>query len=133
MKNTTISLYSILFEAEESSPLDIDLGKDVAKELDTSLQPVKDAMKQLSKDVLRSLHSAGERRESPTNARSTKGTTQTSAATTIPKGPGINSTQATTTQSSKEGDVDKLNKEISAIKQNVEKLVASKNKDDKEK
>lgn len=93
-----IKLYSILFEAEE---IGLDLGKDVADAVKTAIEPIDKRLVQIEKDVNVIQKGSGERKEEPTNARSTTGPKQTSAATTVPKGPGTVSSQ-TTTGTSKE-------------------------------
>lgn len=95
MKNTVL-LYPILFEAEDT--MSLDLGKDVADALKTTLGP---DITQMKKDIEVIQKGAGEKKQEPTNARSTTGPEQTSAATTKPKGPGTISPQ-TTTGTSKE-------------------------------
>lgn len=95
MKNTVL-LYPILFEAEDTTNLD--LGKDVADALKTTLGPDIDQMK---KDIEVIQKASGERKQEPTNARSTTGPEQTSAATTKSKGPGTISPSSTTGTSEK--------------------------------
>lgn len=81
MKNT-ISLYSILFEQEEKLSLDLD------SDIKAILEPLDKKVSQLGKDIKPFLKKSGVPQEEPTNARSTRGTTQTTNATTEPKGVG---------------------------------------------
>jgi hypothetical protein len=95
MKHT--KLYPILFEADDALLSGGDIGKDVADAVKTALEPVTKDVEQMKKDINVIQKSSGERKQEPTKARSTTGPEQTSAATTIPKGPGTKSTTETST------------------------------------
>lgn len=113
-------LYPILFEADDAGGMTMDIGKDVADAVKTALEPVTKDVDQMKKDIQVIQKSSGERKEEPTNARSTTGATQTVSATTIPKGPGTKSTTGTTG-----GDKDStetMKKDVETIKSQVSTL-----------
>lgn len=117
MKNTVL-LYPILFEAEDT--MSLDLGKDVADAVKTAIEPIDKRLGQIEKDVNVIQKGSGEKKQEPTKARSTTGPEQTSAATTVPKGPGTVSSQ-TTTGTSKENQPN-----INAIADRVADSVSAK-------
>jgi len=116
----TVKLYEILFEADDTT-MNLDIGQDVADAVKTAIEPVDKRLGQIEKDVQVIQKTAGKHKEEPTNARSTTGTSQTSSATTVPKGPGTDSTTGT---SSTSGQDDGLKKDVDAIKKQVGDLTA---------
>lgn len=117
----TVKLYHILFEADDM--MNIDIGKDVADAVTKAIEPVTKDVEQMKKDINVIQKSSGEKKQEPTKARSTTGADQTSAASTIPKGPGT-ATTGTTSSSGADGSKDSadLRKDVEQIKTQVGSL-----------
>lgn len=89
-----VSLYAILFEADDiasatTTASSTPSGQDSSKAL-------KDALKPVNMELTKIRQTIGKKPEKETTSISTKGTQQTSDATTTPKGPGTVSPSATT-------------------------------------
>lgn len=115
-----VKLYSILFEAEEV--VNMDISKDVAAAVKTSLEPLTKDVEQVKKDIQVIQKSSGGKKEDPTNARSTTGAIQTSSATTIPKDTGTKSTTEPSNTGGSLVDVAALGKDVANIKTQVTAL-----------
>ena len=110
------SLSSLLFLPEQiqQAPEDTSALSDIGKTITDTLEPLTKQVKQIGNDVKVIQQAQGQKKQDPTNARSTSGATKP-ATTSIPKGPGTvtpGSGESTEELSARVGDlagkVDKL-------------------------
>lgn len=123
----TVKLYHILFEAEDT--LNLDIGKDVADAVTKAIEPLSKDVEQMKKDINVIQQGTGERKQEPTKARSTTGPDQTTAATSVPKGPGTTSAttiKPATTERDEKPDKE-LNRKVEDIDKKLQSLVARSN------
>jgi len=120
-----ILLYNLLFETDTTD----NTAKDVADAVKTALEPItKDVGKipQIAKDIEVIQKASGERKQEPTNSRSTTGADQTVAATTKPKGPGSVSNTSPANKE-KPNNNDLLQTKIEDIDKKLNSLVSRNN------
>ena len=117
-----ILLYNLLFEADTTD----NTAKDVADAVKTALEPITKDVDQMAKDIEVIQKASGERKQEPTNSRSTTGADQTVAATTKPKGPGSVSNTSLANKE-KPNNNDLLRTKIEDIDKKLNSLVSRNN------
>lgn len=114
------SLSSFLFFSEQiqQAPEDTSVLADIGKTITDTLEPLTKQVKQIGNDVKVIQQAQGQKKQEPTNARSTSGATKP-ATTSIPKGPGI----ITPAGSGKDGS-EELSARIDNLTGKVDKIVS---------
>jgi len=111
------SLSTILFLSEQQQE-DTAVLADIGKTITDTLEPLTKQVKQIGNDVKVIQQAQGQKKQEPTNARSTSGATKP-ATTSIPKGPGI----ITPAGSGKDGS-EELSARIDNLTGKVDKIVS---------
>lgn len=116
MKQHLLSSLLFLSEQVQPAPEDTSALSDIGKTITDTLEPLTKQVKQIGNDVKVIQQAQGQKKQDPTNARSTSGATKP-ATTSIPKGPG------TITPGSGEG-TEELSARVGDLAGKVDKLVS---------
>lgn len=113
-------LSSFLFFSEQiqQAPEDTSVLADIGKTITDTLEPLTKQVKQIGNDVKVIQQAQGQKKQEPTNARSTSGATKP-ATTSIPKGPGTISPG-----SGRDNGQDQLSARIDDLTGKVDKIVS---------
>lgn len=120
MKQHLLSSLLFLSEQVQPAPEDTSALSDIGKTITDTLEPLTKQVKQIGNDVKVIQQAQGQKKQDPTNARSTSGATKP-ATTSIPKGPGTvtpGSGESTEELSARVGDLTgKVDRLVSLIEQ----------------
>lgn len=132
-------LLRLLFNEQTSTDdsLTADIGKDVSTAITTAVEPLNKKLSQVEKDVNVIQKAAGERPQTPTNSRSTKGTT-TPVSPTPSKNAGTITPSGTTGSEgdgskNKQTTTDTTDDTIQQMQNQVQYLVKAQEKEDRKK